>query len=150
GFTSPESGVRIEADGPAVSLAGLPEAEAGAVSPAASPATVTIMTDAAASFFRRIHPVALINFLPPGTSCRPARRFRAGLPSRRKRDAQRNEQLGTTWQIRSVGTISCMTNMWRVAATWQNYAGEAVCGKRALASRGEGAAACLTRSALPA
>jgi hypothetical protein len=45
--------------------AGLPEAAAGLASPAASPATVNTMTDAAASFFRRIHPVALINFLPP-------------------------------------------------------------------------------------
>jgi hypothetical protein len=52
--------------------AGLPEAAAGPASPAASPATVNTMTDAAASFFRRIHPVALINFLPPELLFEPA------------------------------------------------------------------------------
>jgi hypothetical protein len=72
GFTRAESGVSLEADGPAMALAGLPEAAAGLAAPAASPATVTTMTDAATSFFRRIHAVALINVLPPGTSCQPA------------------------------------------------------------------------------
>jgi hypothetical protein len=42
--------------------AGLPEAAAGLACPAANAMAVMAVTDAAASFFCRIHPVALIDF----------------------------------------------------------------------------------------
>ncbi|HXB48322.1 MAG TPA: hypothetical protein VNW50_11225 [Streptosporangiaceae bacterium] len=65
GFASLEPGIAVETGGLAMVRAGLPEAAAGLACPAANAmAVMAVMavTDAAASFFCRIHPVALIDF----------------------------------------------------------------------------------------